>query len=71
MVRYLILFELCPEFVESVPVLGELSEDGHGVAQRRVRLVHLLHLHQAVTGGSLLPDLQQEQKPVWTSFMDL
>ena len=49
-----------PQLVKSVPVLRQLSLYRHGVPQGGVRLVHGLHLHQAVPGRSLLRDLGRQ-----------
>ena len=55
---YLELFQLCPQFVEPVTVLLELTLDRHGVTEGGVGLVDLLHLHQAVAGRGLLAYLK-------------
>ena len=58
---HLKFFQLCPQLVKFVSVFGELSLNWHGVAERRVWFVHLLHLHEAVSCCRLLTDLWKKQ----------
>ena len=58
---HLKFFQLCPQLVKFVSIFGELSLNWHGVAERRVWFVHLLHLHEAVSCCRLLTDLWKKQ----------
>ena len=58
---HLKFFQLCPQLVKFVSVFGELSLNWHGVAERRVWFVHLLHLHETVSCCRLLTDLWRKQ----------